>query len=929
MDSGRLSTDGASAAKIDSPSKTQHEPVEAARRTSPAIDDGAADASRSMRPSLAPVAERKSEYGLEGLIDSYGAPESEAPPPVPAPVASMAPAVAPTPAEPPTRDEADEPEAEDDVRRFSTSPKLPDLARMSTFGMDFFSGSSSFLSDAPSTPAIPSTVGPSGLAEGGSAPTGLQSLAEENEDGSDTAVAKEAPLQSSALGVSQPTGTSLSSRSSPLNSGHPSPAQEHPPSAAPPEEEESSVSSTAASHSATSGVVSAVGETAQPEAPVEATSEPVPEPSPLVEENTSHQSSPLETVPILSSQAAGTGGPAITADHTDTSPPSEVTEGSGDSEASAAMGQSQSAAADVKSSMTVPSSSARPVSPSSLPPLRTSTPSSSSPKDGNQPPSTSNDEPSHQQPVHDSPGAQTSSGFTPVTMRSDITPTAPLNPHRGSVVSMEPPPRSLERINTMSTVTTASPVKESDKLREEIIKSLSPVLPGGDFGDLSARDPSKAAEGMAGRESSYLPDLYDDYWASSDEKPENDTPEVPEVQAAASSGPAESSPALKDETSNVAVVPTSPEAPVSSPQTEAVAQPDSGVRRRFSWEAGSERVNLDSPASDNPGEPKSIDGTSPPAVAAAAATATAALSVQAASGSGPTSPAASQHSAPGKTGAAELGSPTSGTGTNPPTISHQVSLASTLPPQSDLAPPQELPSPLSVVSSDRRGTPANETKRLSLAEEKSLAEASGSPLFPAPAPEQHPALSQTSLPLPSPRAAANSIAAKKDALNIVPFRQIIGMPSPSERIKLFNETREQFAGTDQGLQDWLLGLRAQHGEYANATAQFNDPVAAVGGAPGAGQQQGSQQGAQQPQQPYYQQYLSASSSNLVGTQGGQRPMSNLPAPPQQYGTSGFGHSGNQVGQKSKVLLMAAGKAGKGLLSKGKSKLKGSGEKVFF
>jgi hypothetical protein len=44
--------------------------------------------------------------------------------------------------------------------------------------------------------------------------------------------------------------------------------------------------------------------------------------------------------------------------------------------------------------------------------------------------------------------------------------------------------------------------------------------------------------------------------------------------------------------------------------------------------------------------------------------------------------------------------------------------------------------------------------------------------------------------------------------------------------------------------------------------------------------------------------------------------------------SAFGHSGNQIGTKSKEFMHSAGKMGKGLLSKGKSKLRGSGDKVF-
>jgi len=450
------------------------------------------------------------------------------------------------------------------------------------------------------------------------------------------------------------------------------------------------------------------------------------------------------------------------------------------------------------------------------------------------------------------------------------------------------------------------------------MKSLSPVLPGSDFGDLSVGDASKDAGSRAARESSYLPDLYGDYWASSDDKAQQDIPAIAEEEAATSSESSEGSNPINDEPSNPAVA-TAREALGVSPSAETMPRsgggPEADLRRRFSWEAGSERVNVDSAGSESPVQPKSLGVASP--------TAAIAQPTQTAQEPGQTSPALSQGPSQGAAGG-ELGGTALAVNSNPTGMTHQVSQASTLPPQSELAPPLEPPSPVSVVS-DRRGTPGNEARRLSLAEEKTLAEQSGIPLFPVPAPEQHPALSQTSLP--SPHAAAHAIAAKKDSVNIIPFRQITGMQTAGERIQLFNETREQFAETDQGLGDWLTLLTTQHPEYANSTSQFKDPLAPIVGgdaAPGM-VPQGAQQ---QQQQPYYQQYLSASSGNLVLTPG-QRPASNLPTPPQQYGTSGFGHSGNQVGAKSKVLLMAAGKAGKGLLSKGKSKLRGSGEKVFF
>jgi hypothetical protein len=157
------------------------------------------------------------------------------------------------------------------------------------------------------------------------------------------------------------------------------------------------------------------------------------------------------------------------------------------------------------------------------------------------------------------------------------------------------------------------------------------------------------------------------------------------------------------------------------------------------------------------------------------------------------------------------------------------------------------------------------------------------------------------------------------------FRDIMGMPTAAERIEKYDETREMFAKMDSGLENWMTHLKVQHPEHADQTSSFY----------GAGlQAQGSglslaTAGGSQPsqQQPYYQQYLNASSPAV------NAPATNrarfAPAPVSSQGaTSAFGSSGNQIGTKSKEFMQSAGKMGKGLFNKGKSKLRGTGDKVF-
>jgi hypothetical protein len=161
---------------------------------------------------------------------------------------------------------------------------------------------------------------------------------------------------------------------------------------------------------------------------------------------------------------------------------------------------------------------------------------------------------------------------------------------------------------------------------------------------------------------------------------------------------------------------------------------------------------------------------------------------------------------------------------------------------------------------------------------------------------------------PSP--ATTPAAPKKEPPNIIPFRAILETPYAPERIKLYKETRAQIASLDTGLDEWVTTLRSEHPELANITSQLGYAVAQPGTP--ASQADASQGGQIPSQQPHHRQHPSVSSSSLHTLQGGVR------------GSSDLRHS-----SKGKELLMAAGKAGRGLLGKGKHKLRGTGDKVFF
>ena len=171
------------------------------------------------------------------------------------------------------------------------------------------------------------------------------------------------------------------------------------------------------------------------------------------------------------------------------------------------------------------------------------------------------------------------------------------------------------------------------------------------------------------------------------------------------------------------------------------------------------------------------------------------------------------------------------------------------------------------------------------------------------------------------------------------FREITALKSPAERIRAFNDTREQFANMNTGLQHWLAVTLLNLSEH--------EDVIKNGGMTGAfraghkASQSKSKLGGLMTapnSQPYYQQYLDATpqSGNSAGAPGGAPPGQ---SPPQAFPTSA-GSSGKissqQVQAKSKELLQSAGKYGgkanvaaKGLFSKGKNKLRDAsgGKKV--
>ncbi|KAL7930365.1 hypothetical protein V8C35DRAFT_313058 [Trichoderma chlorosporum] len=551
-----------------------------------------------------------------------------------------------------------------------------------------------------------------------------------------------------------------------------------------------------------------------------------------------------------------------------------------------------------------------------------------------------------------SPQPPTAAPFDP--QGTKVTPTEPLQPFRGEPLPDFEAPQLFQRVQTYGTDTSSpikdSPLKENDVLSDEIMRTLSPsgATPAEvKLGDGPQLNPPE--DRSAVRESSYTLMDYDSYWADTAEDSghgHEDAPVPPteSLQAAAETLSASSAPSAQissDTTSQPPAATTTfdtiftPQQSQQSPSEEQRQEPqqqedqqqsESSLRRRFSWEAEEQhRTPVTLAQTPIQAQPTSDDSTAP------------AVHLTGPSGQ-PFEPSVTNLSTESRSHSpvSQLSqAPTTAAGSGFGALALQTSIPfGSLPGQDSSLP--EPPSPVSVsVISDKPSTTAREQARMSIADEKLFGDQGSASLVtgtPPPPSDSHPAVS-------SPTSAASVLAPQTPAPNPNPlaqtkamnFRDIMALSTPAERIAKYTEAREALAARDSGLESWLLYLTTEHPELS---ASISGPGAQMTLRPNnnASLPVGSQPSTQQP---YYQQYLNASSPSTSvpqsgggggGSGGGRSRLGGLSMPSQMSG-SAFGHSGNQIGTKSKEFMHSAGKMGKGLLSKGKSKLRGSGDKV--
>jgi hypothetical protein len=477
--------------------------------------------------------------------------------------------------------------------------------------------------------------------------------------------------------------------------------------------------------------------------------------------------------------------------------------------------------------------------------------------------------------------------------------------------------------------------EENDKLRKEIVKSLSPRPSdaGQHHESMLANEIDDGPSATQGRESTYLPTEYDNYWASTAED-EDPVPVVSDLgskhealpqQSEVVSPVATESP-LEREIDSPLIPPLSPRR--LEPASQGPERPS--LSNRFSWQEGSEHVSVGEPnMSAGNTDVVSRDVVEEPRKA----------TIEAKNMAEPvtsTAETALFQFSPLSSGRSLEGADT--------TPAQDISSDHVARDAALLAGGAAVVG--AAVTAHGPQSPGSNQRRLSLAEEKDPRVGSY-PVSPTPPEDEHPAnsptpyfsLSATQLSHAPPSTVSPVAAPVKPQLSpiagkLLAFREIVAIQSTQQRIQTFDETRHRWADMDSGLTDWIAKLQSQYPEHANASGSWaGSRTSAPIGSSRSKFAKASGGSAPPLQEPYYRQYLNASPTTpSTPTRPGPGPGPSLQSGSQQsFSPAGNKPTSHQVQSKGKELLHSAGifggkagKAGKGLLAKGKNKLRGAG-----
>ncbi|KAF2795510.1 hypothetical protein K505DRAFT_11427 [Melanomma pulvis-pyrius CBS 109.77] len=515
----------------------------------------------------------------------------------------------------------------------------------------------------------------------------------------------------------------------------------------------------------------------------------------------------------------------------------------------------------------------------------------------------------------------------------DLPPPPPLkekSPEPFSSSSQEQTPVRPTPIPQLSTETSMHD-QESDRLRKEIVASLTPLKTSDEEHNGPSLQPTVLPE--ANRASSILPSEYDSYWADGDHTSPRPSTDIGRNVSEHPRTSTEQSPVAARSTATEFADSTKP--PV--------------LDRHFSWEGnqaqiispeGQAQTGADAQALKNPEEEKQVVSST----------------TQQATDNAPS------HSFQGIPD--PYFGPSHVTAVSKPDHVNESDIAMrspTPPPNSEkpLASPTRADTVkevshatgLHVVNTEMNPEAVDMPPRLSaqtsLVSQQSLGNAEES----AVSRQQESHEEATTAPVPDsvagPSTTQDHDARSPTSDKPLGFREIVTMKSPSERIATYNKTRDYWANADHGLNDWIASAVAANPQLASQTPLQHRPTIAAtatsrhkpaGSLSLFGKKEGSSS-TQPPIAPYYEQYNSAA-SQVPSTPTSSGAPAEVHPQSSSTGASGGRSTSHQMQTKGKDLLHTAGVLGgkglgkgmtsaKGLFAKGKSRFRasGSGDKV--
>ena len=540
------------------------------------------------------------------------------------------------------------------------------------------------------------------------------------------------------------------------------------------------------------------------------------------------------------------------------------------------------------------------------------------------PPQASNDESLNTAPTPLSTNAQPSSlgNARDSIPNPPATPSA-LKPDRSvTPIGDHGPPRSTPMLPLLST-DKRSPQYESDRLRKEIVRELTPMSASepttaeSDYSNSQAPLSISPSITRPGHESGVFPREYESYW--------NDAVSEDEADESNAGGPLSLREPQQDSAS---IRPLQPNREIESPPVvSSPSKLDSQEKphllpHRFSWEQ---------PLQAMPTEPEEVTGQP-----LSSGLGFLQSEIYPEGHTRPRDPHAETEQASPLDRVVEHIASKSAPTTHEEGLSPQVTYDFTrevsdimgqhtgIPDGPELAPSTVEKYPVTSSAIDRNDVPilvGDQTPIISKTNQQGSQH--GLPDLPGGSPSSHTAHLAGPPPIPSPTSSHSKIPA---------FREIMALKTPQERIRAFNQTREQFANLNTGLAHWLVVTTNNLPEHADLLASSGPGSSRVQGhrpSPSRSRLAGFLPSGGQSSQVSSQQHLEANA--MHSAHNGTVPSSGVVGGPPQGispGASSGKLSSQQVQAKGKDFLRSAGVVGgranvaaKGLFSKGKSKLR--------